>query len=133
MIDVRRFVRRHVLRRTEAYQAYLRLPTRLPSGESIVGDARDLADDVETICEGKLDVYGTADGMVLDTDVISASHFDVERFERVLERLEERYSGPYSVAVLRKRRVDDARRRITTYVVVPVRPLFPRDRPRITG
>lgn len=133
MIDVRRFVRRRVLRKTEAYQAYIRLPTQLPSGESIVADARVLADDVEAICEGKLDVYGTADGFVLDTDVIPASLFDVDRFETLLERVEERYDGPYSVAVLRKRRTDGARRVVSSYVIVPVRPLFSRNEQRVVG
>ena len=124
---LRRFVRR-LLGRPPAYQVYVRLPTRLPTGESIVADARGLVDDLEAICEGRLDVYGTADGMVANTDVVSASAFDVDRFDRFLERVEQRYDGPYTVAVIRKRRADHRTRRVTSYLVVPVRPLFPRNR-----
>ncbi|WP_290816401.1 hypothetical protein [Halovivax sp.] len=127
MSGLRRFVSR-LVSRPRAYQVYVRLPTRLPNGESIVADARALVDDLEAICEGSLDVYGTVDGMVANTDVVSASTFDVDRFDRFLERVEERYDGPYTVAVIRKRRADHRTRRVTSYLVVPVRPLFPRDR-----
>lgn len=127
VIGLRQLLERYVLRRREAYQIYARLPTRLPSGESIVGDVRRLVDDLEALCEGRLDVYGTADGLVVDTDVMSASAFDVDGFDRFLAAVETRYDGPYDVAVVRKRRPDDSRRQVTSYLVVPVRPLFPRD------
>lgn len=128
VIGIRQFFRRHVLPRREAYQVYLRLPTRLPTGESIVADARGLVDELEALCDGRLDVYGTVDGMIADTDVLSTSTFDVGQFEELLEAVEDRYDGPFSVAVVKKRRRIDSRI-VTSYLVVPVRPLFPCDRP----
>uniref|UniRef100_A0A8A2VBG1 Uncharacterized protein n=1 Tax=Haloterrigena alkaliphila TaxID=2816475 RepID=A0A8A2VBG1_9EURY len=121
---VKRLWKRHVQDQPDGYQAYVSLPT--DDAEPSVGDVHDCIDRLEHAFEGRLDVYARVSRIAVVSDPVSADQFDDDAFEAALERLEACYEA-HSLARLEKwRSADD--RLVKSYVVVPVKPLFPRDR-----
>lgn len=113
---------RYVRRRPESFRAYVSLPTA--DGRPSVGEAHDCIADLERVFEGRLDVYARVRGLAVVSDSVDADQFDRDAFEAAIERLEACYDGTHTLARLEKRRHRDGRL-VTTFVVVPVRPLFP--------
>lgn len=109
----------------DRYQAYVSLPTRddhLPFGE-----VHDRIEELEHVFEGRLDVYARLGGIAVTTDPIPANQFDRDAFEAALDRLEDCYADTHSLARLEKWR-PSGDRLVKSFVVIPVKPLFPRDR-----
>lgn len=124
MTLLRHLWKRHVTGRPDQYQAYVAFPmgTDRPS----VGDVHDRIEDVERLFEGRLDIYARMQSIAVVTDRVPAETFDVDAFEAVLDSIEDAYAGTHRLARLEKWRSIDGRL-VTSYVVVPVKPLFPRD------
>lgn len=127
---LRRLWKRHVRGRPDRYQAYVSFPT---GADRSVVDRRlaDRIDELERVVEGRLDVYARPSGIAVVTDRVPAAHFDADVFDRILERVEAHYAETHSLARLEKWRSIDGEL-VKSYVVVPVKPLFPRqstDRP----
>ncbi|WP_265111325.1 hypothetical protein [Halosolutus halophilus] len=114
--------KRHVTERPELYQAYVSLPT--DGDRSGFGDVHDCVEDLEYVFEGRLDVYARTNGIAVVSDRVSADQFDRDAFERVVERIEDCYAGTRTVARLEKWR-PGGDRLVKSFVVVPVKPLFP--------
>lgn len=123
MTPLRHLWKRHVTGRPDGYQAYVSFPTE--AGRPPVGDVHDRIEELERLFEGRLDVYARTNGIAVATDHVPAATFDVDAFEAVLERLEAVYDGTHRLARLEKWRSIDGQL-VTAYVVVPVKPLFPR-------
>lgn len=121
---VKRLWNRHVRKRPDEYQAYVSLPTSddAPS----FGEVHDCIERLEHVFEGRLDVYARVRRLAVVSDPVSADRFDADAFESALESLEDCYEMR-SLARLEKRRSSGGRV-VKSYVVVPVKPLFPRDR-----
>ncbi|ELY97958.1 hypothetical protein [Natrialba asiatica] len=119
---LRHLWKRHVTGRPDQYQAYVSFPSRT---DRPVGDVHDRIEELEYAFEGRLDIYARSQGVAVVTDRISAEAFDVDTFESILERIEDAYATTHRLAQLEKCRSIDGRL-VTSYVVVPVKPLFPR-------
>ncbi|RKD97801.1 hypothetical protein [Halopiger aswanensis] len=118
-----RLWKRHVRGEPDGYRAYVSLPT----ADRSFGEVHDCIERLEHVFEGRVDVYARVDGVAAVSDCVPADQFDGDAFEAALERLESCYAETHSVARLEKwRRIDG--RLVKSYVVVPVKPLFPRDR-----
>ena len=121
---VKRLWKRHVRGRPDRYQAYISLPTT--DGEPSFGEVHDCIERLEHVFEGRLDVYARVRRIAVVSDPVPADQFDGDAFESALERLEACYET-HSLARLEKWRPSDDRV-VKSYVIVPVKPLFPRDR-----
>ncbi|WP_323172825.1 hypothetical protein [Natrialba sp. PRR66] len=119
---LRHLWKRRVTGRPDQYQAYVAFPSR---ADRPVGDIHDRIDELEHAFEGRLDIYARSQGIAVATDRVSAETFDVDAFEAILERIEDAYAATHRLAQLEKWRSIDGRL-VTSYVVVPVKPLFPR-------
>ncbi|AEH37222.1 hypothetical protein [Halopiger xanaduensis] len=118
-----RLWKRHVRGEPDGYRAYVSLPTE----DRSFGEIHDCIERLEYAFEGRLDVYARTRGVAAVSDPVSAAQFDGDAFESALERLESCYDETHSVARLEKWRRFDGRL-VKSYVVVPVKPLFPRNR-----
>ncbi|MFC6768808.1 hypothetical protein [Natrinema soli] len=119
-----RLWQRHVRERPDRYRASITFPTA-PDRPS-VGEVHGWIEELEYAFEGRLDVYARRGSVAVETDRISAELFDEAEFDAICERIEDGYSGSHSIAHLKKlRRHDDGL--VRTHVIVPVKPLFPRD------
>ena len=121
---LRRLWKRRVTGRPDGYQAYVSFPTR-ESGPT-VGEVQDHIDDLERLFEGRLDVYARTSRVAIVSDPVPGEQFDESRFEGVVERIETDYDETHAVARLEKWRPYDDRV-VKSYIVVPVKPLFPRE------
>ena len=121
---VRRLWKRHVTGQPDRYQAYVSLPTG--DGRPSFGEVHDCIERLEHVFEGHLDVYARVRGLAVATDPVPAARFDGDAFETTIERLEACYETR-SLARLEKWRSSDGQL-VKSYVVVPVKPLFPRER-----
>lgn len=119
------FWKRHVTGQPDRYQAYISLPTR--DTQRAFGEVHECIEELEHVFEGRLDVYARVRGMAVATDPVPADQFDRVAFEAALKRLEDCYAETHSLARLEKWRPSEGRL-TKSYVVVPVKPLFPRDR-----
>ncbi|MDJ1432737.1 hypothetical protein [Halostagnicola sp. A-GB9-2] len=124
MSIVKQLWKRYVSNRPEQYQAYVAFPPR--TDQPSIGDVHDRIEELERCFEGRLDVYAKSNGIAVATDRVPAERFDVDAFESVLKRIEDVYAATHRLAQVEKCRPIDGRL-VTSYVVVPVRPLFPRD------
>ncbi|WP_321576072.1 hypothetical protein [Halosolutus gelatinilyticus] len=120
----KRFWKRRVRERPDRYQAYVSLP--IDGDRPGDGEIHDCVEDLERVFEGRLDVYARTDGIAVVSDRVPADQFDRDAFETTLDRLEACYAGTHSVARLEKWRPAGSRL-VKSFVVVPVKPLFPRD------
>lgn len=120
---LKRLWKRHVAERPDRYQAYVSFPT--DGDRPAFGDVHDCIEELEYVFEGRLDVYARTNGIAVATDRVPTDGFDEEAFETVLDRIEDCYSGTHSVARLEKWR-PGGDRLVKSFVVVPVKPLFPR-------
>ncbi|AHG00605.1 hypothetical protein HALLA_19230 [Halostagnicola larsenii XH-48] len=119
---VKRLWKRLVADGPDQYQAYVAFPPR-PGRESI-GDVHERIAELERVFDGRLDVYARSRGVAVATDRVPAERFDADAFESILERIERVYAGTHRLARVEKRRPIDGKL-VTSYVVVPVKPLFP--------
>ncbi|MFC6810622.1 hypothetical protein ACFQGT_04615 [Natrialbaceae archaeon GCM10025810] len=115
---------RYDRRRPRSYRLYVRLPTEFPD-RSLLGAVSPIVDEITRACDGRVDVYGTADGLVVTADAVPAESFDESTFEACLEDVEALYEGTYALAVVKKWGTGE-RLPCRSYVAVPVKPLFPR-------
>lgn len=127
---LRRLWKRHVSGRPDGYQAYVSFPT--DRGRPTMGDVQDRIDELERAFEGRLDVYARTSSLAVVSDPVPMDQFDETAFEAALERIEDGYDGTHSVARLEKWRPFDGRL-VKSYVVVPVRPLFPPEEDRVAS
>ena len=122
---LKRLWKRHVRGRPDEYRAYVSLPTG--DEEPSFGGVHDCIEQLEYVFEGRIDVYARVRGVAVVTDPVPADRFDRDAFDAALERLEDCYAETHSLTRLEKwRPADDGL--VKSYVVVPVKPLFPRDR-----
>gem|GEM_PF-4153117 len=121
-VVVKRLWKRYVTREPDAYQAYISLPTGV-DGPSMT-DIHDVIESLEFVFEGRLDTYARVQRLTIVSDRVSVDGIDPAEFDIVLERLEELYAETHSVAQIRKWRSINGQF-VKTYVVVPVKPLFP--------
>lgn len=119
---LRHLWKRHVVGRPEQYQAYVAFPTA--GNRQFVGDVHDRIEELEHVFEGRLDVYPRLRGVSVVTDRVAAEEFDVDAFETILDSVENVYAETHRLARLKKWRSIDGRV-VASYVVVPVKPLFP--------
>ncbi|MBZ6496407.1 hypothetical protein [Natrinema longum] len=115
---------RHVRERPDQYQASITFPTA-PTRPT-VAEIHDWIEDLEYAFEGRLDVYARRGSVAVETDRVSAELFDEDEFVEICERIEDGYDGSHSIAHLKKWRRNDGRL-VRAHVIVPVKPLFPRD------
>ena len=121
---VKRLWKRRVRGRPDRYRAYVSLPTT--DDRPSVGEVHDCIERLERAFEGHVDVYARVRRLAVVSDPIPADRFDDDAFEAALERLEACYET-HSLTRLEKWRPSDDRL-VKSYVVVPVKPLFPADR-----
>ncbi|MCU4740112.1 hypothetical protein OB955_03265 [Halobacteria archaeon AArc-m2/3/4] len=119
---LRELWKRYVVGDPDLYQAYVSFPTRADG--SLSGDVTDRVEELEYAFEGRLDVYARVSSIAIVSDRVPAEQFDTDRFEAVLDRIEDTYAETHSLARLEKWRPFDDRL-VKSYVVVPVKPLFP--------
>ena len=130
MIDrIERWWKRHVVGCPDFYQVYVRLPTRVGDADgatdlALAAGAR--AQEFEAICDGRLDVYGETDAVLVETDFVPASLFDLARFEALLEAIADLYPSHYALRRV-ERWIRHEGRAAKTFLVSPVEPLFPAD------
>lgn len=101
--------------RPDYRQAYVKLPldTALPS----------LASEFDVVCEGRLDRIPRRDSLVVDTDFVPDSRFDVARFHELVAELKDRSPERYSLHDSTKwRRHEGGIAKMHT--VVPVKRLY---------
>ncbi|WP_226006200.1 hypothetical protein [Natrinema salinisoli] len=122
--SVGRLWQRHARERPDQYQASITFPTA--PDQPTVGEIHDWIEALEHAFEGRLDVYARRGSVAVETDRVSAELFDEDQFDALCERIEDGYDGSHSVAHLKKwRRNGD--RLVRAHVIVPVKPLFPRE------
>lgn len=119
-----RLWRRRVRERPDLYRASITFPTA--PDRPTVGEVHDWIEDLERAFEGRLDVYARRGSVAVETDRVSAALFDEEAFDAICERIEDGYDDSHSVAHLKKWRWNDGRL-VRAHVIVPVKPLFPRE------
>lgn len=124
---LRRLWKRHVTGDPDQYRAYVSLPTA--SAEVPFGALHDCIEELEMVFEGRLDVYARTRGVAVASDTVSAAQFDENAFEAAIDRIEDCYPETHTLARLEKCRPAGGRL-VTTHVVVPVKPLFPRQSPK---
>lgn len=115
---------RHVRARPDQYQASITFPTA--PAQPTIDEIHDWIESLEYAVEGRLDVYARRGSVAVETDRIAADLFDKDEFDAICERIEDAYSGSHSVAHLKKWRRNDGQL-VRAHVIVPVKPLFPRD------
>ena len=120
----KRLWNRYVADGPDQYQAYVSFPER--PGRDSIGDVHERIAELERVFDGRLDVYARSNGVAVATDRVPAERFDTDAFESVLERIERVYAATHRLAHVEKRRPIDGKL-VTSYVVVPVKPLFPRE------
>lgn len=116
--------KRYVVGRPDRCQAYVAFPTG--RDEPPAGSVHDRIEELERVFEGRLDVYARVSSLAVVTDRVPSEEFDAAAFDAVLDRIERGYAETHSLARLEKWRTIDGRL-VKSYVVVPVKPLFPRD------
>lgn len=121
-VVVKRLWKRYVTGQPDAYQAYISLPTDVDGPP--MTDVHDVIESLEIVVEGRLDIYARVRRLAIVSDRISTDGIDTTEFDAVLERLEELYAETHSVAQIEKWRSINGQF-VKTYVVVPVKPLFP--------
>lgn len=121
----RRLWRRYVRERPAAYQASITFPTA--PDRPTIGRVHEWIADLEVAFEGRLDVYARRRSIAVVTDCVPAEQVDVDALEATVERIEAGYAETHSLAHLEKVRPRDGRL-VRSDVVVPVKPLFPRER-----
>lgn len=125
-----RLWQRHVQERPDEYRASITFPTA--PDRPTVAEIHDWIDGLEHAFEGHLDVYARRRSVAVVTDPVPAAHFDESIFDDVCERIEDGYADTHAVSHLEKwRRIDG--RLVRSHVIVPVKPLFPRDEPAESG
>lgn len=120
-----RLWQRYVTHEPAYYRAYVNFPVDDRSNAVSLGDVRSLIDDFEHVCEGRLDISVTAAGeLVAVTDYVSAVQFDMTGFDQLLANVDDLYCDTHTIT--RHSRWERHNRKLArTYVVVPVKPLFP--------
>ncbi len=121
---LRRCWQRRVRDRPDRYQASITFPTG--PGRPSIGEIRGWIEALEYAFEGRLDVYARRGRIAVETDPVSAELFDSEGFDAVCERIAAGYGDSHSLAHVRKWRRNDGRL-VRAHVIVPVKPLVPRD------
>ena len=124
---LKRLWKRRVRGRPDGYRAYVSLPTN--DDRPSFGELRECIERLEYAFEGRLDVHARVRGVAAVSDAVPADQFDRDAFEAALERLEDCYAETHSLTRLEKWRPSDGQL-VKSYVIVPVKPLFPRDRNR---
>ncbi|RQG98062.1 hypothetical protein [Natrarchaeobius chitinivorans] len=124
MTMLRRLWKRHVTGRPDQYRAYVSFPSATDG--TLVADVHERVEELEHAFEGRLDVYARLQGIAVVTDRVPADEFDVTAFEAILDRIEDAYRETHRLVCLEKWRSIDGRL-VRSYVVVPVKPLFPSD------
>ena len=119
-----RLWQRHVRKRPDQYQASITFPTA-PDRPS-VGEIHGWIEDLEYAFDGRLDIYARRRSVAVVTDRTSVDLFDKDAFDAICERIEDGYSGSHSIAHVKKWRRNDGKL-VRAHVIVPVKPLFPRD------
>lgn len=118
--------KRDVIGRPDCYQAYVSFPT--DGTHSRAGPVANLVEQLEHVFEGSIDVYARSSGIAAVSDAVPADRFEPTAFQAVLDRMEECYGETHSLTSLEKWNVIDGSL-VKSYVVVPVKPLFPRSDP----
>ncbi|MFC3958379.1 hypothetical protein [Halovivax cerinus] len=119
---IRTVWKRDVLSRPDRYQVYVSFPTDETHSRS--EPVADHVAEIERLFEGWVDVYARASGLAVVSDPVAADRVDLSQFRSLLDRIEETYAATHSLVRLEKwRTIDDAL--VKSFVVVPVRPLFP--------
>ncbi|GAB3677577.1 hypothetical protein [Halopiger thermotolerans] len=121
---LKRLWKRRVRGHPDGYRAYVSLPT---SDDASFGEVHDCIERLEYAFEGRVDVYARVQGVAAVSDPVPDAQFDRDAFEEALERLESCYAETHSVTRLEKWRSIDGEL-VKSYVVVPVKPLFPQER-----
>lgn len=117
--------KRRVTECPDRYQAYVSFPS--DDAHSRTDAVADHIAELEVVFEGSLDVYARSSGLAAVSDAVPASRFDPDDFRSVLDRIEETYAETHTLATVEKwRRLDGAV--VESHVVVPVKPLFSKDR-----
>lgn len=119
----KRLWKRHVTERPDRYQAYVSFP--MDGDRSAFGEIHECIEELEYVFEGRLDVYARTNGIAVVSDRVLADQFDRDAFETVLDRIEAYYAETHSIARLEKWRPSGSQL-VKSFVVVPVKPLFPR-------
>ncbi len=122
----RRLWGRYVRNRPEQCQLSVTFPTA-PERPTI-GRIHEWIADLEVAFEGRLDVYARRRSVTVVTDRVPTERVDLDALESTIERIESGYAETHSLAHLEKMRPRDGRL-VRSDIVVPVKPLFPRDRP----
>ncbi|WP_254523191.1 hypothetical protein [Natrinema caseinilyticum] len=127
--DVVQFARGLWRRYVREDPADCRVSITFPTGPDrpTVGRIHDWIADLEVAFEGRVDVYARRRSIAVVTDTVPADRVDVDAVESIIERIEAGYAETHSLAHLEKVRPRNGRL-VRTDVVVPVKPLFPRDR-----
>ncbi|MCU4752774.1 hypothetical protein OB919_12440 [Halobacteria archaeon AArc-curdl1] len=120
---LKRLWKRYVRNRPDDYQAYISLPTE--AQEPTLREIQQIIEDIEFVFEARLDVYARVKRLAIVTDQVPIDGVDSAAFESVLERLEALYADTHSLARIEKWRWSNDRL-VKTYVIVPVKPLFPK-------
>lgn len=120
---ITRYWKRRIAKRPDFYRAYLTLPTETSFGRERLADIGRCAYAFEPLCDGRLDVYGTRKGYVVDTDDIPTDQFDVDEFDRLVRTVRDLYPEPYVLRTIEKW-VARGRDVGKAYLVEPVKPLL---------
>ncbi|QLG50507.1 hypothetical protein [Natrinema halophilum] len=120
----RRFWRRFVRERPTDCQVSITFPTG--DGGPSIGTIHDWIEDLEIAFEGRLDVYARRRCIRVVTDTVPADQVDIDAVEAIVNRIEMGYDATHSLAHIEKIRFRNGRL-VRADVVVPVKPLFPRE------
>nr|WP_306060073.1 hypothetical protein [Natronococcus sp. AD5] len=124
MAFAKRLWKRRVAERPDRYQAYVSFP--MGGDRSAFSEIHECIEELEYVFEGRLDVYARTNGVAVVSDRVLADRFDRNAFESALDRIEACYAETHSIARLEKWRPSGGQL-VKSFVVVPVKPLFPDD------
>ncbi|ELZ14284.1 hypothetical protein C479_00210 [Halovivax asiaticus JCM 14624] len=114
--------KRDVRAQPDRYQVYVSFPT--DERHSRTGPVAEHVTELEHLFEGWIDVYARSSGLAVVSDPVSADRFALPRFRDLLDRIEATYDPTHSLTSLEKWRTIDGAL-VKSFVVVPVKPLFP--------
>ncbi|MDG5778492.1 hypothetical protein VB773_16590 [Haloarculaceae archaeon H-GB2-1] len=114
---------RRVHNRPDYYAIYLKLPTETGDGESLLGMATELVEQLRVISDGRVDVAPARD-VRAETDPIPRSAFDHDGFDDLLDAVERAYEDEFAIRSVETWRTYRGHP-LKTYLVAPVRPLVP--------
>ncbi len=117
--------KRRVVSRPDRYKAYVSFPTE-PSRSRASTSSH--IEDLERVFEGRIDVYARTSGIAVVSDAVSGEQFDPTTFLEILDQINDSYAEMYTLATIEKWQSMDGQL-VKNYVIVPVKPLFPRAEP----